>query len=113
MKQIVLDKSKIATVEIGNLFDSASSEGIIAYETLRKNGLGVLFSRNSDNMFGFMYHHHFIYSASTVKYTVHGLKFQSSNRLDSIRLAVEAGRTVFVFDDFNEFVLHAASMIKA
>ena len=109
MKRIVLDKSHIKIIGISEVLSSSGGRPIIAYETARKTGLGILF--NVDGTYGFRYHSECV-MGSKRNLIPDNLKYPASTKEESIKLAVTASRTVLFFDDFQEFLDHAVKFNK-
>lgn len=103
MKQVILNKVEIPTIELSQVYESSAN--IIAYETSRKTGLAVL--GNIGDSVGFIYHSYLVCRNNRHS---SDQKYQSSSRYNSILKALEGNRTVLVFESFSEFLAHAVEL---
>jgi len=104
--QIVLnDPTNI--VDISCLSDQDFDGKIVVYETKSHSdelGLGVLV-QCTDNQYGFVYHRTLINGKRC------NAAFKGYTKFIAIKYALEAGRKIFMFKSFEEFVNHAAESV--
>ena len=81
-----------------------STDSIIAYETARATGLGILMYDRFDDTWGFVYH------SDAIKNEFDQMKFIEGSPARAMKKVLKAGRRLICFDTFEEFVAHAAHL---
>lgn len=100
-------KPRVKPMDIGRAVNEyrTNPDAVIAYVTAKGNGLGILVDElNTVGKVGFIYHSNLIQNRTS------DVKFIAPSIVDSIHKAMDAGRTVMLFSNFQEFLRYAASM---
>lgn len=106
MKEVILKALDDVTVQDALDQFYHNPEVIIAYETAQSNGLGIFTERKDacqETVYGFCYHKHLIHKQCSMKY-------QARTAPDALIKVIHDGRRLIMFESFEEFVEHAASM---
>lgn len=83
----------------------AGHDSVIAYVTTSGTGLAILVEKGNGN-YGFVYHR------DAVLRNCIRLKYECTTKTGSLRKAIQAGKSVYLFETFNEFVKFAADRTK-
>lgn len=106
MKQLIANAQELnrITLDEAIITYNGSLEVIIAYVTNKGNGLGIFVASTHHGGGGFVYHSSLIQGDTSIR------KFTALSVRESIAMALNAGRTVLMFDNFAEFARCAGSM---
>jgi len=97
MKRVIM----VQPVDTISLSDACfHNNSIIAYETARKTGMAILTHLAGGN-FGFIYHSYLVYN------NLGDPKFTGNSRERAMEKVLRNGRTLIVFDNFQEFLEHS------
>lgn len=105
MKQIINSIQPVEKIGVKEAVAALHSTQIVAYVTAKGTGLGVL--QACDGGFGFVYHSYLVQDRIAGNY-----KYEANTLNASLKKAVDAGRTVIVFDSFDEFLVYSVKHTK-
>lgn len=103
MKEIINKQYETETVNIYNVNIFEDNNPIIAYVTSGGKGLGIS-SRLDNGYYGFYYHKDLVFNDKSRP------KFIASTKMASLIKVLDAGRSLFLFSTFEEFVTFAAKI---
>lgn len=94
------------TINEAMLSLSTNKAFCIAYETAQKTGLAILTEQTFNRQYGFAYH------SGVIRGIFSNLKYTSSSKANCVIKALDAGRTVILFESFEEFLQYSINYTK-